>query len=314
MLDPQAQNVIRTLSERGVRPVYELTPAEARSGYHARRALTEPPLAPVASRHNLLADTPAGMLALRMWRPLGSHERQALPVLVFFHGGGFLVGDLDTHESLCRALCAQAQCAVVSVDYRLAPETRFPGAVDDALAAIRWLQAQAEPLGLDAARFAVGGDSAGGSLAAVVSLALRDDPTARHKPALQLLIYPVTDFLRETASFRDKADGYMLTARSMNHYEDTYCPNAADKQDWRASPLRAARHDGLPAALVLTAGFDPLCDEGLAYADKLSTAGVPTQYVCFGRQIHGFIVMGRMIDEAASAVALCAQALRRAFA
>lgn len=312
MLDPQARQLIASLAERGVRPVYELSAAEARAGYHQRRALTQPVPVAVGVRRDLRAKTRAGDVPLRLWRPSGASDAQALPVLVFFHGGGFLVGDLDTHEALCRSLCAQAGCAVVAVDYRMAPEHRFPAAVDDAIGATRWLADNAEALAIDPARLALAGDSAGGNLAAVVSLALRDDADLRHKPLLQVLIYPVTDFLRDTPSFRQNAEGYMLTARSMNHYEDTYCASEL-KTDWRASPLRAARHDGLPPALVITAGFDPLCDEGRAYADRLSAAGVPTQYVNFARQIHGFIVMGRVIDEADAAIALCAHALRRAF-
>jgi acetyl esterase len=237
-------------------------------------------------------------------------ESEVLPVLVYFHGGGWTIGDLDTHDVVCRQLAVESGCAVVSVDYRLGPEHRFPAAVDDCVAAVRWVREQAAALKVDPAKVAVGGDSAGGNLAAVVSLALRDagDPPL----AFQLLIYPATDMRAGAPSHTTNGQGYMLTRDSIAYYRGHYIADPAQWTDWRASPLLAASHAGLPPALVLTAGFDPLRDEGLQYADALSTAGVPTQYVCFERQIHGFITMGRVLDEANTALALCGSALRRA--
>jgi acetyl esterase len=201
---------------------------------------------------------------------------------------------------------------VVAVDYRMGPEHRFPAAVDDVLAATRWLQAEANRLGLDPQRFAVGGDSAGGNLAAVVALAWRDaqEPIALK---LQLLIYPATDMRAVAASHTTNGQGYLLTSDTIAYFRSQYL-EATQHSDWRASPLLHGDLSGLAAALVITAGFDPLRDEGRQYADALSAAGTPTQYICFERQIHGFITMGRVLEEANTAVGLCAVALRRAWA
>jgi acetyl esterase len=234
------------------------------------------------------------------------------PALVYFHGGGWTIGDLDTHDVLCRQLCAAAGVTVVSVDYRLGPEHRFPAAVDDCVAATRWLQRQGASLGLDPTRLAVGGDSAGGNLAAVVALVLRDagDPA----PAFQLLVYPATDMRAVAPSHTVNGQGYLLTADSVAWYRGHYIAEAAQWSDWRASPLLAADLTRLPPALVLTAGFDPLRDEGRQYADALSAAGNRVQYICFERQLHGFITMSKLIAEARTAVALCGAVLREALA
>ena len=312
MLDPQAQALLQLMQERGVPSTHELTPAEARAAYRDRRGFTQPDPPRVPEVRELTAPGPSGPIALRLYRPEGLPPAQA-PLLVYFHGGGWVIGDRDTHDVLCRQLACQAGCAVLAVDYRLGPEHRFPAAIDDALAATRWAFANAAGLGVDAARIALGGDSAGGNIAAVCCLALRDAPDgATVRPVLQLLIYPSTDMRGGSASHQANAQGYLLTRDVIQYFQGHYA-DPAQWTDWRASPLLASRHDGLPPALVLTAGYDPLCDEGLAYADRLSAAGVPTQYLCFSRQIHGFITMGRVINEAHTAVAVCASALRRAF-
>jgi acetyl esterase len=306
MLDPQARALLDLMIERGVPPTHTLPPADARRFYLERRFFTQPDPAEVAAVRDL-AD---GELPLRLYRPLGSHPDSVLPVLVFFHGGGWVIGDRDTHDSLCRQLCNASGCAIVSVDYRMGPEHRFPAAVDDCVAATRWVREQAAALQLDAARLAVGGDSAGGNLAAVVCLALRE--AAQPLPAFQLLIYPATDMRMVAPSHQTNGEGYLLTRDTMQYFRSHYIPDAARWSDWRASPLLAPDLRGLPPALVLTAGYDPLRDEGRQYADALSAAGCTTQYVCFERQIHGFMPMGRVIDEANTAVDLCAAALRRA--
>jgi acetyl esterase len=235
-----------------------------------------------------------------------------LPVLMYYHGGGWVIGDLDTHDTLCRELANTAGCAVVAVDYRMGPEQRFPAAVDDVLAATRWVGAQAGALNLDSTRLAVGGDSAGGNLAAVVALAARD---AGDLPiAFQLLIYPATDMRRGHASHTTNGDGYVLTRETLAYFHDHYITDPSHDLDWRASPLLHTDLSGLPPALVITAGYDPLRDEGLDYARALTEAGNRATCVCFERQIHGFITMGRVLDEANTAVALCAAELRRAFA
>ena len=308
MLDPQARALIDLMLERGVPPTHTLTPAQARSFYRDRRAFTQPEPPAVAEVRELQA----GGIPLRLYRPAGSRSEDALPVLVYFHGGGWTIGDLDTHDVLCRQLAQACGGAVVSVDYRLGPEHRFPAAVDDCVAATRWVREQAGALGLDASRLAVGGDSAGGNLAAVVCLALRD--AGEPLPGFQLLIYPATDMRAVAPSHESNGQGYLLTRDSVAYYRGHYLgEDVALRSDWRVSPLLASDHRGLPPALVLTAGFDPLRDEGLQYADALSAAGVPAQYLCFERQIHGFITMGRVLDEANLAVQVCAAALRRAW-
>ena len=305
MLDPQARALIDLMIERGVPPTHSLTPAQARSFYRDRRGFTQPEPPPMAEVQDLMA----GSVPVRLYRPTATQTPQ--PVLVYLHGGGWTIGDLDTHDVLCRQLARDGACAVVSVDYRMGPEHRFPAAVEDCLEAYSWVQAQAQALHLDASRMAVGGDSAGGNLAAALCLVQRE--AGRPMPAFQLLIYPATDMRAVAPSHTTNGQGYMLTNDSIHWYRGNYIGDQADWSDWRASPLLAQSHAGLPPALVLTAGFDPLRDEGLQYANALSAAGVPTQYVCFERQIHGFITMGRVIEEAHTAVGLCGAALRRAW-
>ena len=307
MLDPQARALIDLMIEKGVPPTHTLTPAQARAFYRDRRTFTQPEPPAMAQVRELRA----GEVPLRLYRPAGTSGSERLPVLVYFHGGGWTIGDLDTHDVLCRQLAQASGAAVVSVDYRLGPEQRFPAAVDECVAATRWVRAQADTLALDASRLAVGGDSAGGNLAAVVCLVLRE--AGEPLPAFQLLIYPATDMRAGAPSHTSNGQGYLLTRDSIAYYRGHYLADAAQWTDWRASPLLAPDHRGLPPALVLTGGFDPLRDEGLQYANALSAAGVPAQYVCFERQIHGFITMGRLLEEANTAVELCAGALRRAW-
>ena len=301
MLDPQARALLDLMIERQVPPVHTVSPAEARKLYRDRRQITQPDPAPVAEVRELRSD--AGT-PLRLYRPAAG----TLPLLVYFHGGGWTIGDLETHDVVCRHLADGAGCAVLSVDYRLGPEHRFPAAVDDSVAATRWARREAAALGIDAARIAVGGDSAGGNLATVVAIAERDAGTPL---AYQLLIYPGTDMRAIAPSHRTNGQGYLLTADSIAYYRAQYMPDESLWSDWRASPLLAPDLSRLPPALVLTAGFDPLRDEGRQYADALSEAGNRVQYVCFERQIHGFITMGRVLDEASTALDLCAAALAR---
>lgn len=309
MLDPQAQALMTLMVDKGIPPVYTQTPADARDSYRARRSFTQPDAPEVGRVQNLQFSHAGVTIALRVYRPAGGGAK--LPALVYLHGGGWTIGDLDTHDVLCRSLCQQAGGVVVSVDYRLGPEHKFPAAYDDAVAAWQWVAAQAADLGIDPARIAIGGDSAGGNLAAAACLGLRD---LGCQPVMQLLIYPSTLMAPDTDSYRTNGQGYMLTRESMAWYSGNYLRGPQDALDWRASPQLASSHAHLPPAWVLTAGFDPLRDEGLMYADALSRAGVSSQYVCFERQIHGFITMGRVLHEADSAVAWCAHALRTAWA
>jgi acetyl esterase len=307
MLHPQAQALLRLIEEKRVPPMHTLSPADARTYYLERRFFTQPEPPHVASMRELEASGPAGPIRLRSYRPLGTPDDAVLPVLVYFHGGGWVIGDLETHDTLCRELCNLSGTAVIAVDYRLAPEHRFPAAVDDALAATRWISANAAALKVDANRLAVGGDSAGGNLAAVVALAARD---AGDLPIrFQLLVYPATDQRRGWPSHTANGQGYLLTKEAIDWFHDQYLGDDAQDQDWRASPLLAASHADLPPAFIVTAGYDPLRDEGLQYAQKLSEAGSRASLVNFERQIHGFVLMGRVLDEANVAVHLCASQL-----
>ena len=312
MLHPQTRALLDFIEQKKIPPTHTLSVADARAYYRDRRSVTQPVPPEVALVRELQMDGPQGPIPMRLYRPIGSSAGSLLPVLVYYHGGGWVIGDLDTHDSLCRALCNESGCAVVSVDYRLGPEHRFPAAVNDALAATRWVRAQAAELKLDASRLAVGGDSAGGNLAAVVSIAARDSGDL--PIAYQLLIYPATDQHRSAPSHTTNGEGYLLTRETMDYFSGHYISDPAQYPDWRASPLLHADLSKLPPALVLTAGFDPLRDEGAAYAEALTAAGNRASYVCFERQIHGFITMGKVLDEANTAVTMCAAALRRALA
>jgi acetyl esterase len=310
MLHPQARALLNLIEEKGLPPTHTLTPAQARHWYRERRFVTQPQPPEVALVRELRATGPLGDVALRLYRPLGSTAGQLLPVLVYYHGGGWVIGDLESHDTLCRELANGSGCAVVAVDYRMGPEHRFPGAVDDALAATRWVRANAASLQLDASRMAIGGDSAGGNLAAVVAIAARE---AGDLPiAFQLLIYPATDMRRGAPSHQSNGQGYLLTSDTITYFHDHYIDDARHDLDWRASPLLQPDLSRLPPSFILTAGYDPLRDEGLQYAQALTQAGSKAALVCFERQIHGFITMGKVLDEANVAVSLCASQLRQA--
>ena len=310
MLHPQTRALLDRIEESGARPAHLLSPAEARAAYRAQGSLVQPPSPEVALSLQIAMAGPAGSMALRLYRPAGSQEGQQLPALIYYHGGGWVVGDLDTHDTLCRELANSSGCAVVAVDYRLAPEHRFPAAVEDAFAALEWVAENANALSIDAARIAVGGDSVGGNLAGVVALTARD----RGGPALQfqLLIYPVTDMRRLARSHRIYGQGYLLTSELLRHCYAQYIGDEAQILTWQASPLLHHDLSDLPRSFMLTAGFDPLRDEGTRYAQRLSAAGNHAALVCFERQIHGFITMGKVIDEAQTAVQLCASQLQAA--
>jgi acetyl esterase len=311
MLHPQVVNLLAIIEKAGFPAIHTLTPSAARAYYRERRAYTQPPPPEVALVHDVDASGPQGPIPLRLYRAAGTDKSAALPVLVYFHGGGFVIGDLDTHDVLCRELANGAGCAVVAVDYRMAPEHPFPYAVDDSLAATYWVSQNAQTLGIDPSRLAVGGDSAGGNLATVVSLLARDAGDLSIK--FQLLIYPATDMRCIAASHTTNGQGYLLTSDSIAYFMGHYLGNTGNEVDTRASPLLHKDLSRLPPALILTAGYDPLRDEGLEYAQCLSEAGNRTIEICFERQIHGFITMGKVLDEANFAVALCADELRRVF-
>ena len=307
-LHPQVAALLERAAHSPLPAYHTVTPFVARRIYRETRALLSPEPEAVSLARLLVAPGP---VAIRMYRPAGTGKEAVLPALVYFHGGGWTIGDLDTHDPLCRQLANGARCAVFSVDYRLAPEYAFPAAVDDCIAATRFVAEQAEALRIDRSRIAVGGDSAGGNLAAVVALHARD--AGGPALAFQLLIYPATDQRCSFPSHQKNGAGYLLTREAIEFFRRCYLPDEAHWVDWRASPLLAESHAGLPPALVLTAGYDPLVDEGRAYAERLQRAGVQASYREFSDMVHGFLLFGGVLDTANAAAAQCCAALRAIF-
>jgi acetyl esterase len=300
VLDPDAAAVYKAFQEAG-RPAYEtLTPPEAREFYNQARFVMNPEPPALEKAEDIAIPAPHGSTPARLYTPKSLRKNNGLaPCLVFFHGGGWVIGNLETHDVVCRKLAHEGELLVLSVDYRLAPEHKFPAAIDDAITATKWAADNAKQLGIDASRLMVGGDSAGGNMAAVVSLAARD--SSGPKLAGQVLIYPGTDFAMKTTSHSDPTTSILLTHSVIRWFKDHYLGNA-DINDWRASPARAKTLAGLPPAYVLTAGGDPLCDEGDEYAERLKQAGVPVAYRHFPGQFHGFFTMGKLLNQANVAV------------
>ena len=309
-LDSQVLEVIQLVIKSG-RPAYNtLSPKDARQLFRETRPASTPTPPEIGAVKNVTADGPGGPIPLRVYRPAGAASGTALPALVFYHGGGWVIGDLDTHDVQCRQLAAEAGIVVVAVDYRLAPEHKFPAAVDDAWAASRWVAAHASELGVDPRRIAVGGDSAGGNLAAVVALLARD---AGNAPAIALQVLFIRSPISPASRSRTATSPTAISSRAtaclvQNHY----LKSSSDADDWRASPLRASSLAGLPPALLITAGFDPLRDEGAAYAARMTEAGGRVDYVCYGGMIHGFMPMGKLIDTGNRAISHVAASMRQA--
>jgi acetyl esterase len=283
-LEAEVQLTLTLLRLMRHRSLDTLSVAEARAEMRNTASLANVLAEPVARVEQLEIPGPAGTLAARVYVP--QRPQRVRPLIVYYHGGGWVVGDLDTHDGACRFLAREVDACVLAVDYRLAPEHKFPAAVDDAVAAFRWAVTQAPALGCHPARVAVAGDSAGGNLAAVVSLVTMREGGVH--PAAQLLIYPATDLLNRHPSYRLFADGFFLTAAEMDWYTDHYLPTRDAARDLRASPLLARECSGLPPAVILTAGFDPLRDEGEAYAKHLEDAGVRVWQRRYAGLIHGF--------------------------
>jgi acetyl esterase len=285
----------------------DLSPAELRIAYERQRLTLLPQKPAVAQTYQLAIPSDCGPIPARFYR--ATEGTKPCPLLVYFHGGGFMVGSLALYDTTCRRLAVAGDCAVLSVDYRLAPETQFPGAVLDAYAATRWASDHAKLLNIDPSKIAVGGDSAGGNLAAVLAQMAQD--SREFKVALQLLIYPMTDQSREYPSYQRNASGYMLTTAALHWFMDNYIPDHEDRKDPMASPMLRPSLKGQPPALVISAEFDPLVDENEAYAKRLTEAGVPCDYVCFPGMVHPFFTLGGVVDDTAKAEALLGAALRK---
>jgi acetyl esterase len=295
-LDPDVQAMLALFESAGHPALHDLSPQDGRAAYAKSWRATQSRPVDVACVHDRMVEGPAGPLSLRVYRPADVEEGQVLPVVLFIHGGGWMIGNLDSHDPMCRRLANGARAVVVAVDYRLAPEHPFPAAVDDCARALRWLVEAHEALCIDPSAIAVAGDSAGGNLAAVLSLMARDGalPTVAH----QALFYPVTDIAGESPSYGLTRASLPLTAHTMRYFIGHYAPQSGDRLDWRASPLRAPSVEGVAPALVLTVGHDPLRDEGQAYARRLDEAGVRVCAVHLNDQVHGLFGLGRLLPAA----------------
>ncbi len=298
VLDTRTQWFLQLLARSGQQPLHKLGVDRARTEFDAFQQMMSGRPAPVGEILDRTMAGPDDRLRVRIYRPAGTVAR-LLPTVLYFHGGGWVIGSIEAYDLPCRFFCARSGCAVIVVDYRLAPEHKFPAAVDDAVAAFRWLATEGPELGIDPDRIVVAGDSAGGTLAAVVCQAVRGETRT---PCLQWLIYPATDLAAQTASHVSCGEGFLLTRADMEWFRDHYLGDPDEAADPRASPLRAADLTGLPPALIYTAGFDPLRDEGQAYADRLLAAGVKTVHREFDSLIHGFVGMRGTLQAAARAM------------
>ena len=309
-LHPQILQVLKIQAEAGLQPIEAMTPVDAREQMEvqARARKAEPlPVSKVEERH---IPGPAGDMRVRLYWP---YATATVPAIVYYHGGGHVIGSLDTHDFVARNLCGGAETLVISVDYRMGPEHRFPAAVDDSFAALQWVHANAASLGADPERIGVHGDSAGGNLAAVVALMARD--AGRPRLRLQSLVYPVTDYACRGESYDKYAIGCgILTKAAMLWFQQHYLRSPADAEDWRASPIKANSFAGVAPAIVVTAECDVLHDEGQRYAETLRQAGVPVEYWEYPGMIHAFFGMVPVVDDAMNAQRAVWAAFKRAFA
>jgi acetyl esterase len=288
--------------------IWDVPPMVARQSFSGMMELTGPKDVPVGKVENFSIPGPGGELRARSYAPIAAAG--SLPTLVYFHGGGFVAGSLQSHDGLCRLFTAEGGFKVIALDYRLAPEHPWPAAVDDAWAALQWIEENASSLGVDAGRIAVGGDSAGGMLAAIVTQLAREKGGV--KIAYQMLLFPNTHVGGETSSMNEFAVGYFLERRVIDYFNSLYLPAGTDCNSPKVSPLRAKSFAGLPPAYVMLGGYDPLHDEGLSYADKLRGAGVKVTIADYPDLVHGFIYLQTVLPQAHEAVAEAAKAVKKA--
>ena len=308
--DPDVEKLLALVKAAGKPSFDQMSPAEARVAYLAGRDFLQSPAEEVASSVDLAIDGPGGRLPLRIYRGAGTTAAAQLPCILYLHGGGWVIGDLDSHDRLCRRLANRAAACVVAVDYRLAPEHPFPAALDDAVAALRWLVRADNGLVIDRTRIAAAGDSAGGTLAAVLALMGRDGSAP---PVMfQALLYPATDLTCASDSYRRYTEGVTLTAGVMHWFIDHYVPPGVARDDWRLSPLLVSSTVGAPPALVVTVGLDPLSDEGRAYAHKLENDGVRVLALHLSDQLHGLAMQGRQVRAGDTMVDMVGVALHAA--
>ncbi|HEX4028479.1 MAG TPA: alpha/beta hydrolase [Rhizomicrobium sp.] len=287
---------------------WEMPPLMARQSFAAMMQLTGPKDVGVGKIDNFTIPGPGGGIRARAYAPVAAVGSQ--PTLIYFHGGGFVVGSLESHDGLCRLFAAEGGFKVIAVDYRLAPEHPWPAAVDDAWAAFLWIEANAAELGVDGGRIAIGGDSAGGMLTAIVTQLARGKTKPRI--AYQMLLFPGTQMGAETSSLHEFAVGYFLERRTIEYFSSLYLPPGTDRNSPKVSPLRAKDFSGLPPAFVMLGGYDPLHDEGLAYAEKLKAAGVRVTIADYAEMVHCFIYLQTVLPEAHEAVAKAAKAVKAA--
>lgn len=306
---PDVAQILDLLERFGAQEMHESTPADARRAYALLGGLEKGEAVGSVLDHEL--DGPHGPFNVRVYRPAGTDDDERLPALLWFHGGGWVIGDLDTTDAVCRVLCNRSGACVISVDYHLAPEHPYPAAVDDAVSAVRWTVDHADELHVDPEALGVGGDSAGGNLAAVTAQLLQ--ATRRSPLRFQLLVYPATDLTMSHPSITENGEGFLLTKSTMAWFAQHYI-GGRDAKNPRISPLFASSLAGLPPALVITAEYDPLRDEGEAYAHALQAADVPTELVRYDGQIHGFVGLFSSIADGDLALTLAADALRTALA
>ena len=295
-LDPDTRQLLALARQAGYPPFQALSPENARSAYSAGWASMQTDGGEVASVTDQAIQGPGGVLNLRIYRGEGTLLNEPLPCMLFLHGGGWVIGNLESHDRLCRRLANIARICVVALDYRLAPEHPFPAALDDSACAWRWLHSNAKDLSIHAQAIAVGGDSAGGNLAAALALMGRDNELIA--PTFQALIYPALDLTAQSDSYQSVTEDVPLTAATMHYFIGHYTPNVDDRMNWRASPLLANDLKDLAPALVMTVAHDPLCDEGRAYAKRLEEEGVRVSAMHFNDHVHGLLGMGKFVPAA----------------